>query len=233
MRSPVLVPSVLVGVVLMVLSSCSGDDSPGRLVPDTAGASTTEVQSLDTTATPTDSSPTGSAGAGELYLRPVMSQCQTLALDATATDVTTAVATGDTVVLDENALPIPVSDPNNSQFLPVQGANPPQYCLVGPHQGTGEVFEDNATATVIQVSGWGVTVDLRPGAQGDDIWNALAIECFNTTEVCPTGQLAIELDGTLLSVANVQTENFKGSVQISGEFSESEARNLARVINAG
>ena len=230
---------------------------------------------------------------GQVYLRPVMSQCQTLDISPTTTTVagattvpgttvpattvpsttaapgpgrdvssantTTTVAGTETTVgitpasattvpvttpagptttvasqpLDENGLPIPESDPSNSQFLPVQGADPPQYCLVGPQQGTGEVFEDNATATVIPVSGWGVQVDLRPGAQGDDIWNALASQCFNTTELCPTGQLAIELDGTLQSVANVQTDNFQGSVQISGEFSESEARNLARVINSG
>ncbi len=135
--------------------------------------------------------------------------------------------------LDENGLPIPESDPENSQFLPVQGSNPPQYCLVGPQQGTGEVFQDNASASVITNSGWGVRVDLRDGARGNDIWNALASQCFNKTQTCPTGQLAIELDGTLQSVANVQTDNFNGSVQISGSFSESEARNLARVINSG
>jgi preprotein translocase subunit SecD len=238
---------------------------------------------------------------GQVYLRPVMSQCQTLDISATTTtgagdttvpgstvpgttaaptttaapgpgrnvsssntsttvpDTATTIAATDTTVgvapasatttppttdggttttaeptpVDENGLPIPESDPENSQFLPVQGANPPQYCLVGPQQGTGEVFQDNATATIITNSGWGVTVDLRDGAAGNDIWNALASQCFNNTETCPTGQLAIELDGTLQSVATVQTDNFQGSVQISGSFTESEARNLARVINSG
>ena len=135
--------------------------------------------------------------------------------------------------MDENGLPIPESDPNNSQFLPVAGADPPQYCLVGPQQGTGEIFQDNAGARIIPDSGWGVTVDLRSGAAGNDVWNSLAAQCFNRQASCPTGQLAIELDGTLQSVANVQTDNFQGSVQISGAFSESEARTLARVINSG
>ena len=155
---------------------------------------------------------------------------------ATTTPVTTPAGPTTTAApqaVDENGLPIPESDPNNSQFLPVQGADPPQYCLVGPQQGTGEVFQDNAGATIIPNSGWGVTVDLRDGTQGNDIWNGLASQCFNRTQTCPTGQLAIELDGTLQSVANVQTANFDGSVQISGSFSESEARNLARVINSG
>jgi preprotein translocase subunit SecD len=149
---------------------------------------------------------------------------------ATATTVPTSTTQGP---VDENGLPIQESDPTSQQFLPVHNADPPQYCLVGPQQGTGEVFQDNATARIITNSGWGVTVDLRDGAAGNDIWNALAAQCFNQESTCPTGQLAIELDGTLMSVANVQTDNFQGSVQISGSFSESEARNLARVINSG
>ena len=155
---------------------------------------------------------------------------------ATTTPVTTPSGATTTTVaraVDKNGLPIPESDPEKSQYLPVQGANPPQYCLVGPQQGTGEVFQDNATARIITNSGWGVTVDLRDGAKGNDIWNALASQCFSKAQTCPTGQLAIELDGTLQSVANVQTPNFNGSVQISGSFSQSEARNLARVVNSG
>jgi len=206
---------------------------PGTTVPGTTPATTAapgpgrSISSTNTSTTVAATATTVSATETTVGITPA---------SATTTPVTTPAAPTTTVApqpVDENGLPIPESDPNNSQFLPVQGADPPQYCLVGPQQGTGEVFEDNATATVIPLTGWGIQVDLRPGAQGDDIWNALASQCFNTTELCPTGQLAIELDGTLQSVANVQDDNFQGSVQISGEFSESEARNLARVINSG
>ena len=206
---------------------------PGTTVPGTTPATTAapgpgrSISSTNTSTTVAATATTVSATETTVGITPA---------SATTTPVTTPAAPTTTVApqpVDENGLPIPESDPNNSQFLPVQGADPPQYCLVGPQQGTGEVFEDNATATVIPLTGWGIQVDLRPGAQGDDIWNALASQCFNTTELCPSGQLAIELDGTLQSVANVQDDNFQGSVQISGEFSESEARNLARVINSG
>ena len=118
-------------------------------------------------------------------------------------------------------------------MLPLQGSQPPQYCYVGPQQGTGEVFNDNATATVISGKGWGVVVDLRGGASGEDVWNALAAQCFNKQDTCPTQQLAIELDGSLQSVATVQTAQFPGSVQISGSFKKEEAQKLARVINSG
>jgi preprotein translocase subunit SecD len=95
------------------------------------------------------------------------------------------------------------------------------------------LFKVDAAARIISGSGWGVTVSLRGGSQGEGVWNALASECFNATATCPTRQLAIELDGEVISAPTVQQANFTGSVQISGAFSESEARNLARVLNSG
>ena len=217
---------------------------PGTTVP---GASTVPVSTTSATTPVTTAAPGPGRGVSSSNTSTTIEATPTTVAgtettvgitpaSATTTPVTTPSGPTTTTApqaVDENGLPIPESDPENSQFLPVQGADPPQYCLVGPQQGTGEVFQDNASATIITNSGWGVTVDLRDGAAGNDIWNALASQCFNKTVTCPTGQLAIELDGTLQSVANVQTDNFNGSVQISGSFSESEARNLARVINSG
>ena len=82
-------------------------------------------------------------------------------------------------------------------------------------------------------SGWGVTVSLRGGAAGEGVWNSLAAQCFNRAATCPTSQLALDLDGEVISAPTVQTDNFSGSVQITGSFTESEARNLARVLNSG
>jgi preprotein translocase subunit SecD len=74
---------------------------------------------------------------------------------------------------------------------------------------------------------------LRGGAEGEGVWNRLASECFNGTATCPTHQLAIQLDDEVISAPTVQTDNFSGGVQITGSFTESEARNLARVLNSG
>lgn len=158
----------------------------------------------------------------------------TAGAESTTTGADTTAVAGPTssVPLDENGLPITVSDPSTAQFLPTFGATPPQYCYVGPAQGSGEVFQDNATATVIN-GGWGVVVDLRDGAAGNDIWNSLASQCYYRDTTCPTGQLSIELDGSLQSVASVNEPSFAGSVQISGSFSQDEANQLARVINSG
>ena len=147
-------------------------------------------------------------------------------------DTTVVIGPTSSVPVDENGLPITVSDPSTAQFLPTFGATPPQYCYVGPAQGSGEVFQDNATATVIN-GGWGVVVDLRDGAAGNDVWNSLASQCYYRDTTCPTGQLSIELDGSLQSVASVNEPSFAGSVQISGSFSQDEAQQLARVINSG
>ena len=124
-----------------------------------------------------------------------------------------------------------VSDPTQSQILPTRDG---AQCYVGPAGGTGEVFQHNAQATVIPGTGWGVTVDLRDGADGLDTWNQLAAECHGQQTTCPSGQLAIELDGTIISHPTMQQSQFTtNGVQISGSFSEGEAKNLARVLRSG
>ena len=128
---------------------------------------------------------------------------------------------------------VPVAGPttNGQTVLPYPGAG--QVCLVGPSGGTGVVFaQGSATAAIDQNTGqWVVNVDLRPDGQA--VWNALARECFNGTTVCPSQQLAIVLDDVIQSAPVVRTPDFPGSVQISGSFSESEVRSLARVLNRG
>jgi len=157
---------------------------------------------------------------------------ETTTVGSTSPDTTVVIGPTSSVPVDENGLPIAISNPTTAQFLPTFGANPPEYCYVGPAQGSGEVFKDNATATVLN-GGWGVVVDLRDGAAGNDVWNSLASQCYYKDTTCPTGQLSIELDGSLQSVANVNEPSFNGSVQISGSFTQDEAQQLARVINSG
>ncbi|MGA1353061.1 MAG: preprotein translocase subunit SecD, partial [Ilumatobacteraceae bacterium] len=105
--------------------------------------------------------------------------------------------------------------------------------LVGPVAATGLVFENNASAT-IQGSAWSVVVQLRGGAEGEDIWNALTTRCFSRDATCPTAQVAIVLDGEVLSAPVVQEAVFTGGeVQITGDFTEAEARDLAKVLEFG
>jgi len=111
---------------------------------------------------------------------------------------------------------------------------------LGPTDVTGEVFNNDAQA-VIQNGEWIVTVGLRSGADGEDLWNALAAQCYNGTSTCPAqsgsssgrGQMAIELDGVVISAPVVNAPSFNGEVSITGDFSESEAKDLAKILKFG
>lgn len=105
--------------------------------------------------------------------------------------------------------------------------------LLGPAGATGEVFSNDSSAQ-IDAGAWVVVAKLRGGAEGEDLWNALATKCFAGGTDCPTKSIAIILDGEVISAPVVQAPTFtNGTVQISGSFSESEAQDLARVLQFG
>jgi preprotein translocase subunit SecD len=198
-------------------ASVAGTDAPTTTAaggpsrrPSTANTSTTTIPG--TTTTPATAS----------------APSTTVAPDGSTTTVADGATT--TTVAGDTTGTLPQLAPEETGYLAARGGS---YCYVGPAGGTGEVFKDDATARIIPSSGWGVTVSLRGGSAGEDVWNVMASECFNATATCPTRQLAIELDGEVISAPTVQQANFTNSVQITGAFSESEARNLARVINSG
>lgn len=104
--------------------------------------------------------------------------------------------------------------------------------VLGPSLGTGEVLENDATADIFDGQ-WVVIVGLRPGAQGRDIWNAAAAQCYSGSPTCPTRQLAIVLDDRVISAPVVQTPSFDDEVQVTGDFTETEARDLAKILEFG
>jgi preprotein translocase subunit SecD len=104
--------------------------------------------------------------------------------------------------------------------------------FTGPSQADGQVFKNDAEAQISSGS-WVVAVGLKSGSGGEDQWNLLAAQCFQKASTCPTGQIAIVLDGEVISAPVVQTPNFGGSVQISGDFKEADARDLAKILEFG
>jgi preprotein translocase subunit SecD len=143
----------------------------------------------------------------------------------------------DTVPVD--TVPVDTVPP---EVAPAQTADPTAEVLptrdggaecVGPVQGTGEVFErGSAEPTLDPSQGWGVSVDLR-GGEGRDTWNNLASQCFSRVPTCPTQRLAIVLDSVVQSAPTVNEPNFTDSVSITGSFTQSEAEELASVLNRG
>jgi len=215
--------------------------SPGSTLP---GASTS-VPASSVAATTVAGSPSTSAGSpgparplssGNTTVPPVSaapsSATSTLVSSATSTPGTTvADAPTTTVAGGSSAIPAAtVSDPTIQQVLPLRSGG---ECLVGPAGGTGAVFKNDASADVLN-GGWGVVVNLRDGSEGLGVWNGLARSCYAGDQTCPSHQLAIELDGEIISAPTVQQPSFDtGSVQITGKFTEGEAKNLANVLRSG
>jgi preprotein translocase subunit SecD len=153
---------------------------------------------------------------GKVLLRPVL-QSGTPVIDSATT-----------TVAPEGA-PDP-TDPNATVEL--RDAAGISY-VVGPAAATGDVFDNDAQAD-ISSGQWAVIVSLRRGASGEDLWNALTTKCYSREMSCPTGQVAIVLDGEVISAPVVQEAVFTGgSVQISGDFTEADARDLAKILEFG
>jgi preprotein translocase subunit SecD len=139
--------------------------------------------------------------------------------------VTTTVPTADEAVDPLTGLP------EGQTVLP--GRKDGLLYLLGPAEATGEVFSNDSSAQV-DAGAWVVVAKLRSGAAGTDVWNALSTKCFAGGADCPTKAIAIILDGEVISAPTVQAPTFdNGTVQISGSFSETEATDLARVLQFG
>jgi preprotein translocase subunit SecD len=150
----------------------------------------------------------------------------------TIADSTTTTVAGDSTTTTVPQIAVS-NDPNDPTANAVLQGDGDTVFLVGPAGASGQVFNNDASAD-ITTGNWVVTVGLRKGALGEDVWNALTTKCFNREPTCPTGQIAIVLDGKVISAPVVQEAVFTGgNVQITGDFSEAEARDLAKILEFG
>ena len=141
-------------------------------------------------------------------------------------------ATGDTTTTTVAPATPDISLTNEPDKIAILNGRDGLVYYAGPAAADGQVFKNDAAAEISN-GGWVVTVGLNDGSEGEGKWNALANECFTKSQTCPTGQLAIVLDGEVVSAPVVQTNNFSGSVQITGDFTEREARDLAKILEFG
>ena len=206
-----------------VLQSGSVDPTAGEVET----TPTTETSLPTETSVPTEGGP-GESRGGRVMVDTTIPTDTTVATDTTISTETTVAATpADATPVDaaaQSELP-----PGSEVLLGRDGF----AYLVGPVAATGLVFENNAQAN-IQGANWSVVVQLRGGAEGADVWNALTSRCFSRDTTCPTAQIAIVLDGEVISAPVVQEAVFSGGeVQITGDFTEQDARDLARVLEFG
>jgi len=206
-------------------------------VDPTAGADLSTATTLPAAGTTVPDSAPEEGGPGESRgPRQVSRITATTIADETSTETTVAIdATSETTVPETTQEATPISAPQTE--LPpgtevLLGRDGFAY-LVGPVAATGLVFENNASAN-IQGSNWSVVVQLRNGTEGADVWNALTARCYGRDDTCPTAQIAIVLDGEVISAPVVQEPTFSGGeVQITGNFTEQDARDLAKILEFG
>jgi preprotein translocase subunit SecD len=111
-------------------------------------------------------------------------------------------------------------------------AIPAEILKLGPTMLTGQALE-NAQAG-IDKGAWLIRPTFKAGADGIDKFNAIAGPCNRGDAICPTKRLAIVLDGVVLSAPNIQNPSFsRDSIQISGSFSEADAKDVALALRYG
>lgn len=225
-------------------SSTTVADGLSTTVAD--GASTTTVDGSSTTSPVTTLATSTTAPGGpsrypsqavtsvptESSTTVAFSNVSTLATSITEAPLGAGSPTGSDVSTSSLA-PATMGDPADpTATIIVQNTDGSEIYQLGPSFATGEVFNNDAKADIIS-GGWGVRVTLKGGSTGADLWNVGAAQCFARSTVCPTGRMAIVLDGVVQSAPNVNQPSFSGGVDITGSFKESEAKDLARVLKSG
>ncbi|MFN3254592.1 MAG: preprotein translocase subunit SecD [Ilumatobacter sp.] len=208
--------------------------APTALTPD-FDLSTATTDSTDPASTDPDA--TGDADGPQPLRQPPATEVPTTEVPATEVPTTevpaTEVPTTDPVVDPAPPIldPVPTAPVTpGAELLPSRDGLP---LCVGPDQNTtGVLVFERGGAEATLNPGWGVVATLR-GGDGRAFWNSLASQCFSRTSTCASGQLAIVLDGVIQSAPTVNQPNFDDQVSITGNFTEDEARSLARVLNRG
>ncbi len=104
---------------------------------------------------------------------------------------------------------------------------------VGPVSLTGSALE-TARANLSDNGQWIVAPTFKSGEDGIGGFNAISGQCFTKAAACPTGQLAIVLDGRVLSAPSINSQSFKADqIEISGSFTERTAKDLATALKYG
>lgn len=218
------------------------------------GASVGEL-AVGSSSTPT----TLSDGAREFAQAETTTTIPAVTAEAPAVDATTAVA--EPTAIDTNAAdPTASGDPlavdpatggltdaacavtlSSDQLNPTGDALLPQCkdkrlvatYKVGPVGLTGSAL-DTARANLGQSGQWVVAPVFKDNAEGIGKFNGAAGQCYAKSATCPSGQLAIVLDGQVLSAPSINAASFKADqIEISGSFDERSAKDLATALKYG
>lgn len=104
--------------------------------------------------------------------------------------------------------------------------------VVGPVALTGSAL-DTARAGLSNGQ-WVVNPTFKGGSEGIGQFNTIAAQCYADASTCPSGQLAIVLDGRVVSAPSINQATFQADqIEISGSFTERSAKDLATALRYG
>ena len=202
----------------------------------TASTTSTKPSSTSTTSSGSSSSTTtraASSGPGKSVHAPT----------AAASTTTSSVPSSTTTVAAPTAAPSTTPTTATPQIPPL---TPPEQDKrdatvilcdlrggtryeLGPTALTGKLVTSARAQFEGGASGWVVLIGFN--SDGATKFNALAATSFPKQP--PQNAVAIVLDGVVQSAPAFQTASFTGDVQISGNFSQTEAEDLATVLKFG
>lgn len=244
-------------VVTLAAGACGGDDER-TIVEGDASTTSTAAGTEGSTITFTAAAPiSGRArlmdvlrarldalgvGTTDLHVRGATVRLGLPDTDlAAAQELADIVATTGTLAFSPvlELLPVEVVPGCDGSVLdpPVDGLVPQEPdvgCLrLGPPIADQEVVED-AEASLQQPDAWTVSLTMASGRGGIDAFNAGIAPCFERAETCPTGQLAIVVDGVVVSAPAIAAPSFeRDAIFMAGDFTETEARGLAAALRSG
>jgi preprotein translocase subunit SecD len=199
-----------------VLQTLPAENVEVTTTTTTAPPATTTTAAGGTTSTTVQK---GSVAAGQTGGTTVSTSPSTTASTvAPTTPTTVAPLTGKVKTTEDK--------PDEIVVLPVRkekGQPSGQRLRLGPAELTGKAVSD-AKARFEPGKGW--VVDLTFNAEGAKGFDAMAAKYVGQ-------QVAIVLDGVVQSAPVIQQAEFKGKAQITGNFGEREAQDLALVLRYG
>ena len=205
---------------------------PGDIKDLLASTTTTEAEATTTTAAPGETTTTGAVQGQSAAGRATPFQDPSTTTTAGGATTTTAPAQDPLAAFK---LTPPEKDIADQAVVLAEyddkGEITTTYQL-GPTAATGKIV--STAAAELDPSGqWSVRLEIKGGSSIDQ-FNAIAGECFSKSPTCPSGQLAIVLDSRVVSAPTIQQASFeRDQIQISGSFTESEAKDLALVLRYG
>lgn len=252
----VLEPDVNAGADATTSTTVPADGATTTTAP--ADGATTTIPTTDSSATDTTESGLAVTGvtpgesAAGLQADPTTTAPATTDTTA-ATTATTVPATTDAAAdacstpptdLNRNGITKRVDDKaDESVILPEvdpkcdPDPDDPTKCWVarywlGPTALKGDALSD-ASATFPN-NQWVVNPIFKSGDDGIGKFNEIAATCNTGAPSCPTRQLAIVLDGIVISAPTINEPQFeRDQIQITGNFDEGSAKDLALVLRYG